>query len=700
MAVTLDRKARHAEAAADKRATGRDLTIPEPEDISRRERLGQDDAAWLQFYLSDVFYNPFTDDQLDTIDQCGRTLKYGMKKCKAAPRGDGKSSIVKYLALKYALYRQLRFPLVVAATHTKARGITGSLKKRLAAKKSTRLSADFPLECHTARYVDPWPSRARNVTANGLRSIHVEWGADYFILPTWADNEMGSIVMALGYTSDDLQGCNVLDIRPDFVMLDDLDSRDSLASEDGKIAAKIEEVVDKTVAGLGGQSRGLGQYMICTITSREAAAYKYSDLEQKPAWDGERVSAIKEWPDGSLKEGDELPAIIGHWGTYIEKRQNGMQRPENKDLFGREAHQYYLDNREAMDAGAVLSNPNNFESDELPDGTQKQVSALQRCMDFIADHGIYAFLTDYQNDPPKSDDAMQTVLTPYHVANNCTGVMERLEVDSSAKMVVAGVDVRKIELHWLSLASDDVRRSLICDYNTRAHGGTETTVEQSETLIRDALDRLAERLAEGPVDENGIVHPHDLVLIDKGWMGSWKDEDGEVKTWVTQPVEEFCIAAGLRRFIPAHGISRYVTPEFKPKQNTIGDNWHMNLGRGSKRRCTEIIWSKPHWTQKVEELFLMQSDSPDAFEMFAPPNEAPWTRHTSFANHIECGLKDYYEKYHDAPKPKAAEKRRRKDHWFDSLVMALVARSVETQLRERDSNKKQPMTLAQMAGRR
>src|SRR5690606_27275827 len=98
----------------------------------------------------------------------------------------------------------------------------------------------------------------------------------------------------LGITSDELQGCNVYDQRPDFVILDDLDSRDSLAAEDGLIAAKIEEAIDKTIAGLGGQSRRLGQFMICTITSRDSAAFKYSDPAVKPSYSGERIAAIIE----------------------------------------------------------------------------------------------------------------------------------------------------------------------------------------------------------------------------------------------------------------------------------------------------------------------------------------------------------------------------------------------------------------------
>ena len=106
--------------------------------------------------------------------------------------------------------------------------------------------------------------------------MRVEWKPDYLISPTipgcdefdWVSgNETGSILQCLGVTSDDIQGCNIYDIRPDFVMLDDLDSRASLAAQEGLVANKIEEIIEKNISGLGGQNRGLGQVMICTCTS-------------------------------------------------------------------------------------------------------------------------------------------------------------------------------------------------------------------------------------------------------------------------------------------------------------------------------------------------------------------------------------------------------------------------------------------------
>lgn len=657
-----DERSRDAARKSESRAKARDLIIPPVKDPERRERLKHDDAAWLRFYLPDVFYNPFTDDQLRMIEDVGRTLRYGTKKCKAAPRGGGKSSILKYLVLKYALERQVTFSLVLAATYSKAQKTTDSLKKRLASRQQTPLLEDYPLECLVARHVDPWPSRARNITANGGRVIYVEWGSSdgYFILPSWEDEEpVGPIIMSLGWSSDELQGCNIYDRRPNFVALDDLDSRSSLASEDGgAVAAKIEETIEKNVAGLIGPGMQLGQYMLCTITSVNAAAFLYSDPEIKPSWEGERVRAITKWPDN-----------MKLWDQYIWLRQKGHK---TGDSFAREAHQFYVDNFEAMNLGASVSNPYDYSKELTPAGTPAEISNLQKCFNFIADVSREAFDTEYQNDPPSKAAILETKVTNYHVASSA-GDFERLEVDPSTTIICRAIDVRKTELHYSTLAMDVEKYKRIIDYGIREHGNTETTVEQAEELILEALRTLATSWEENPPsDSNGTEHSVDLTLIDKGWFGNWT-EDGVVKTWASQPVEQFCMEMGLRRWLPAKGQPNYQSPKPSP-DCIVGNHWHMNRGEGQNRRCTEVIWDAQHWHLLVEELFMLDSADPDKFLLFRS-GDGLYTNHKAYSEHITIGakqLKDQLARGTMSRKPRFI-----RDHWWDSTAMMLVAQSIE-----------------------
>ncbi|MGA2619038.1 MAG: hypothetical protein ABSF26_15630 [Thermoguttaceae bacterium] len=61
-----------------------------------------------------------------------------------------------------------------------------------------------------------------------------------------------------------------------------------------------------------------------------------------------------------------------------------------------------------MDAGAVLANPNRFNNTFLPDGSQAEVSALQRYYNEVARIGQSAVSTEYDNNPPEEEGPQES----------------------------------------------------------------------------------------------------------------------------------------------------------------------------------------------------------------------------------------------------------------------------------------------------
>ena len=647
-----------ADRMREKRATERDLVIGPPKNPDRRAALLDDDEGWLRTYLPRVFYHPFTDSRKQLISEIATCLKFGTRKCIAAPRGDGKSTITKYLALKYALEHAVEFLLILAATSDKAEKILGDLKRQLRNPLNKELREDYPLETTVARYVGGHASKANNCTGNGGRPIGVKWNQDLLVLPRWEDEGLGGIVQALGITSDAVQGANYNDIRPSFVILDDLDSRDSLAAVDGKIAGKIETIIDHTVAGLGGPGRRLGQTMLCTIPSRNSVAFRYSDPSEKPTWSGVRVSRIQTWPTHKAD-----------WDEYVHLRKHGKQTlgPDGKPLdpTGREAYRFYLANRERMDAGAVLANEFDYESDEMPDGTPKHLSALQKCYDYIADNGLASFLTEHQNDPPEDESAIARLgLTEFQIQHHRLSGLERRVVPGDAVLLTRGADVRKTELHWAVIAWTNAGAGSVIDYGIYRFGTEEMAAADCEVEILKGLRKWRDATDAEPYHKDGgEILDIGLTLIDMGW----KDEH-----WTTQPVQVFCREAGSE-YLPSKGTPNYRRPQ-QADRKLIGDNWHIEFPDPF------VAMNADHWKLKVHEGFLLEAGQPGALTLFNHPIDDGRVQrnfHAGYARHIlaevweprlVAGFKHPETKWWHSGRP---------NHWFDATYAAIVARSVK-----------------------
>ena len=202
MAPSDKERERQRKLQAERRFSERDIYPRDVENPARRTELALNDCDWLRTYLPEVFYHDFTSDQRAIVAAIGEALRFGTSKCIAAPRGDGKSSITRYLILKYALYRQIRFGIVVCSTGPKAIQALRAIKNKLRAKEGP-LWEDFPLECEVAAYVAPAPARANNVTVGG-RAVQLEWGAERLILPSYAGDPIAPII-----ASADLAICHM-----------------------------------------------------------------------------------------------------------------------------------------------------------------------------------------------------------------------------------------------------------------------------------------------------------------------------------------------------------------------------------------------------------------------------------------------------------------------------------------------------------
>lgn len=690
-----DRRKQSADINKQRRIEGSTITIPvlSKEDRKARQKLEADSEAWIwkmcgpKSGIREPFSRKFTSQQCEMMGTFEQTLKDGGDELILASRGEGKTSYLRCMVWKTIASGMCDFIAFIGATGPDAFNSADAIKDMM--QRSSPFLRYYPEIAVPAIAVGATPQLAKHMRATGARydrpgdnftqwPISFEWTSESINLPDVPGSPSAGAMLRFRGADSPIRGLNIFGRRPKVVAIDDLDTPDTTNNPD--IAKKIIDRVNMDIGGLGGQDKSLGRIMLATLP-KSGVGVAHHFAEKGFPFVVKRFKYLLEKPDR-----------FDLWMEYVKLRQRGKI---DGDKYGRRAHAFYLANRQAMDAGHKVSNEGRFKPQRLDDGTQLQVSALQNYFDEWADKGEMFCRCELDNETITNEDVIESKLELGHVMNSESD-RPRGFTEQSTTMIVRGVDVRKIELHFSTMASDAIKRHRVIDYDVRSHGTSETTVEQAETLIYEGLCRLAaEWQQQGHEDDEGGLHFADLTLIDKGWMGSWS-EDGEKKTWASQPVERFCIEKGIRHFLPAKGQPSYRQPE-PSREVIIGDNWHINRGKGRERNCSEVIWNAEHWHSLVENLFMTAEEDPHGFELFAS-EPGLWINHKRLAEHIREGSADLADLRKRATKTRKPKFRR--DHFWDAFAMMLVARSVEERLREIEATRKPHRSLAEMAAAR
>lgn len=662
---TENRRVKDAERKRRESLKRRDVPVPPCEDPERRKRLEADDAAWLRWYFGADCPNPFsrdfTPDQLVMIAAVRTGLDSGGDQAIAAPRGEGKSSIVERLGLKYSAEGRCDFLVIFGATGTAAEQALDSIKEDIAT--NDRLLADYPELCVPVRALENTPNRAHYQTVSGARhdngqayvraSSRFVWCGNEIVFPDVPGSPARRAVIATRGLEAAVRGLKRKGKRPRMALIDDPDTETTSESE--AQATKLEKRIDKGIGGLGSQTKPISRVMLTTLQSRKSVSYRYTDPKQKSSWNGIRQRTLQHKPTR-----EDL------WLEYVAQRQLDQQ---NGDREGRTAHAMYVANRAVMDAGAQLSNPYRYDGTLLADGTQRQLSALQRYYDEVARIGAEAVATELDNDPPAEDqDVDRLVLSAHRIQHQCLSGLDRRVVPAGTKLIVRAADVKKIGLHHVTLAFDADARGSVIDYDFfEFSGAAGRAAKDCELIILEGLWDWHTALQELTYeDQAGEIYGCELTLIDAGW----KDE-----SWAGQPVQAFCSALGNREFVPSKGMKPYHRPN-DSRRIAAGDNWHIAYPRGTPL----VEMNSDHWKLKVHEAWLAEPGAPGSLTLFSPPlveGRSQKNAHLGFAKHQTAehyetrpakGFRAPQSGWFGSSKP---------NHWFDATYMAFVAKSIK-----------------------
>jgi hypothetical protein len=554
--------------------------LPAVADPERRERGRRSLAAFCREYFPRRFALPFAECHDAAIAEMELTTDEGGNAALAMPRGSGKTAIAECAVVRAVLYGLQRFAVLVQATQPLAAKSLKKIKREL--ETNPYLAADFPEVCYPIARLEHIHNRARGQTLDGSPTL-IEWTAESVTLPTVPGSAAsGATLMVLGIESAS-RGLSVAGptgevIRPGLILVDDAQTRESARSP---VQTELREaIITDDVLGMVGPGETMALILLCTVIYLGDLSERFLSPERHPGFRRVRTKMLEQFPDR-----------LDLWDQYADIRRESLRAGDK----GRQATEFYLANRAAMDAGARVSWPDRFRKGE--------VSGVQSAMNLYIDNPR-GFKAEYQNEPdPAAGAASAKELLPANVAARLSG-LPRYEVPREASRLVAFVDAgggRGRGL-WYGVAAwdpqfggavvdygcwprqaravfaaDDMRPGLAEHYPGRSE--TERLYAGLADLLGEVLGRVYYR--EG----TGEVLRVERCLIDCGWQSA--------------TVYKFCRESPHAGVIyPSKGIGRTQTArgvsEWRPRPGEqSGYHWRLTMsetGRGRMVQFDPDMW--------------------------------------------------------------------------------------------------------------
>lgn len=443
-------------------------------------------------------------------------------------------------------------------------------------------------------------------------------------------------------------------VRPSLVVIDDPQTDES--SRSLSQCATRESILAGAVLGLAGPGKKIAGVMPCTVIRPGDMADNILDRDKHPEWNGERTKMVYSFPTNEK-----------FWARYAEIRAESLRSGHG----GREATDFYRENQEAMDEGAVVAWPERHNYDEL--------SAVQHAMNLkLQDER--AFWAEYQNEPLPENTAPQNDLTADQIAEKLNRI-HRGAVPVGCNQLTMFVDVQQNLLFFAVAAWQEDFTGYVIDY------GAYPDQRRAYFTIRDAQPTLSQ-VARGAGLEGAIYAG--LESLTGRYLGrEWRRDDGAMMrierclvdaNWgiSTDVVYQFCRqSAHAAVLLPSHGrfvgASGLPFSEYKRKLgDRLGHNWRIPNVQG-KRAVRHVIFDTNFWKSFVYARLSVPMGDRGCLSLFGEKAE----HHRLFAEHLTA---EYRVKTEGRGR-KVDEWKIRPDasenHWLDCLVGCAVAASMQ-----------------------
>lgn len=551
-----DRSARNAEAINAKTAAAQEIgPLPAVLDPVRRAKASVNNILFAETYFPATFYIAWAPYQRAMMDRFQNVVLSGGREAHAVRRGGLKSTCARVSTLWAVVNGHRRFPVLVGATDDKADEHRENFFALMAS--STTLLEDFP---ELLPLILKWRQPKRQFRLGGrLLMVHPKDGRGRIVFPDIHDAPSCEAHIApYSVNATDVSGLSFVDrfgvsVRPDLLVFDDVQTPQS-AKSPGMTAGR-EESITKTFCGLAGLGQKIAAIMVCTVREHDDLSERFLSREQHPDWDGERYPSIIRFPER-----------MDLWEAYAVKLSQGESPAEGKKA----AQEFYVKNREAMDAGGRVA----WEEDKLPD----EVSALQSLMTVRAlDPSFFRCEIQQEGEAPVNTSGIK--LDAQSLLTRTSGIVRGL-VPEDATYTVGFID-----------SSDQILWAMVCSFQSDFTGAIvayRTWPDQGRPVFykSDLVSKISEMLP-GVSWEEQFVHAHNE--FERELFEDFPEIDLLLKDWSDggqMPLIRSQIAASKQRsrIRPSKGFAP------KPGKKPIhlwGDQIRDRSGTGWLERRTE-----------------------------------------------------------------------------------------------------------------
>ena len=609
-----DRRNAERDRQAEQSLAGRDIgPLPEVVNPDRKAACERNFQLFCESYFPETYSLAWSPDHLKVIEKIETAVLRGGLFALALPRGSGKTTITESAALWSMLYGHSEFVVLIGATESAALELLDSLKTEL--EVNERLTEDFPEVCYPVAQLEGIANRGAGQLYKGERT-RITWTSNEIVLPTVEGSRASGIIVRVAGITGRIRGMKFKrsdgrNVRPSLVVIDDPQTSESAGSLEQ--TRKRVRVLAGDILGLAGPGQKISGIMPCTIIRPGDMADIILNRNTHPDWNGEKTRMVYRFPSN-----------MKLWEEYAEIRAEALRTEGNFQ----KATEFYLANREAMDAGAEVSWEARFNHDE--------VSALQHAMN-LKFQDEAAFMSEYQNDPLPDDTADDSLLSVDEICAKINGLARR-RVPLKCDRLTMFVDVQKALLFYVVIAWAEDFTGAVIDYGSwpdqhrheyslaDANPSIQTILPKAgfEGALYAALDALTkDYLGREWEREDGAVLKIEKALIDANWGQS------------TDIIYTFCrqnVHAGV--LLPSHG--RYVGASSKPmteyrKQpgDRLGLNWMIPNVAG-KRAIRHVIYDTNYWKSFIHARLAVPVGDKGALTLYGRIPGA----HQLFAEHL------------------------------------------------------------------